>query len=502
MNCFQTKGLEPRHVFYGLTSGIWLALSAVSSSTYPFASPLGDPTVDGIVQSLFFALSFFGIAVFSRKHDVAGRYLLGLVAVSGVVISLVLALLSLSFIWPGVLLGASLILALARASGFCQLLCMLERFERPTAKKVLFLGSIVTTLLTLLHALLGDPIRQCVITFCIYAPVGALTLLLNVRIQNAHLGCDRAFNAPAVHPIAPVHGSIRAMTLPILCIIAITLITPIAMGAFNSSIATSRAMSLVAPLSHALGLIILGIVWLGARKDVSLPVLYSVYLPAFTISVLLASAFQGLATLGIIVVGDTGYFFVSLFMVTTALSIAHEQDIGALFVYGIFAGFLYLTDAVQMAVRALSASGALDLQPYVMFMLIAYVLAIPICYIALPLIIKGHDNLPVSPESNRSERVARLAFTETSTQIDSDNATRRALTCIGVSYSLSERQQQVMELLVSGRSAERISETLGLAPNTVRSYRKSLYASLGVHGLQELLDLVDEEKDRIEKASI
>lgn len=502
MNCFQTKGLEPRHVFYGLTSGVWLALSAVSSSTYPFASPLGNPTIDGIVQSLFFALSFFGISAFSRKHDVTGRYLLGLVAVSGVAISLVLALLSLSFSWPGVLLGASLILALARASGFCQLLCMLERFERPTAKKVLFIGSIVTTLLTLLHALLGDPIRQCVTTFCIYAPVGALTLLLNVRIQNARLSCDQVLSAPTMHSISPVHGDIRAMTLPILCIIAIALITPIAMGAFNSSIATSRAMGLVAPLSHALGLIILGIVWFGARKDVSLPVLYSVYLPIFTISVLLASAFQGLSTLGIIVVGDTGYFFVSLFMVTTALSIAREQDVGTLFVYGIFAGFLYLTDAVQMAVRALSASGALDLQPYVTFMLIAYVLAIPICYIALPLIVKGHDNSPVSPEPNRSEQLAGPVFTETPPQVGSDSVTHRALARIGVSHSLSERQQQVMELLVSGRSAERISETLGLAPNTVRSYRKSLYASLGVHGLQELLDLVEEEKDRIENAPI
>ena len=49
-----------------------------------------------------------------------------------------------------------------------------------------------------------------------------------------------------------------------------------------------------------------------------------------------------------------------------------------------------------------------------------------------------------------------------------------------------------MRYLVAGRDVGRIADALGLAPNTVRSYRKSLYAALGVHGRQELLDLVEE----------
>ena len=57
---------------------------------------------------------------------------------------------------------------------------------------------------------------------------------------------------------------------------------------------------------------------------------------------------------------------------------------------------------------------------------------------------------------------------------------------------LSKRQLEVMRYLVAGRDAGRIADALGLAPNTVRSYRKSLYAALGVHGRQELLDLVEE----------
>ena len=50
-----------------------------------------------------------------------------------------------------------------------------------------------------------------------------------------------------------------------------------------------------------------------------------------------------------------------------------------------------------------------------------------------------------------------------------------------------------MRYLVVGRDVDRIADALGLSPNTVRSYRKSLYAALGVHGRQELLDLVERE---------
>ena len=46
--------------------------------------------------------------------------------------------------------------------------------------------------------------------------------------------------------------------------------------------------------------------------------------------------------------------------------------------------------------------------------------------------------------------------------------------------------------LATGRDVNHIAKMLGLAPNTVRSYRKSLYASLDIHGLQELLDLIEE----------
>lgn len=47
-----------------------------------------------------------------------------------------------------------------------------------------------------------------------------------------------------------------------------------------------------------------------------------------------------------------------------------------------------------------------------------------------------------------------------------------------------------MLLLAQGRDAQFVSDTLYLSRNTVKSYQKSIYAKLGVHSKQEIIELV------------
>lgn len=65
---------------------------------------------------------------------------------------------------------------------------------------------------------------------------------------------------------------------------------------------------------------------------------------------------------------------------------------------------------------------------------------------------------------------------------------------IAARAGLTARQAEVMEALAGGRDVRHIAEQLSLSVSTVQSYRKSLYAALGVHGRQELLDLIDCER--------
>lgn len=57
-------------------------------------------------------------------------------------------------------------------------------------------------------------------------------------------------------------------------------------------------------------------------------------------------------------------------------------------------------------------------------------------------------------------------------------------------HNLTKREAEILKLLAQGRDAAHIEQELFLSRNTVKSYTKSLYAKLGVHSKQEVIDLV------------
>lgn len=59
-------------------------------------------------------------------------------------------------------------------------------------------------------------------------------------------------------------------------------------------------------------------------------------------------------------------------------------------------------------------------------------------------------------------------------------------------YQLTQREIDVVVLLVGGRSVKHIAKPLFISENTVRDHMKNIYQKLGVHKKQELLDMVAE----------
>lgn len=68
-----------------------------------------------------------------------------------------------------------------------------------------------------------------------------------------------------------------------------------------------------------------------------------------------------------------------------------------------------------------------------------------------------------------------------------------ALRCEAVAgaYGLTPREQEILALLVRGRSKTHIAEAFLISENTVRGHVKHIYTKLDVHGKQEMLDLVE-----------
>ena len=57
---------------------------------------------------------------------------------------------------------------------------------------------------------------------------------------------------------------------------------------------------------------------------------------------------------------------------------------------------------------------------------------------------------------------------------------------------LTKREREVLAMMARGRDLAYICEELCLSRNTVKGYQKSIYAKLGVHSKQEVIDLADQ----------
>lgn len=91
----------------------------------------------------------------------------------------------------------------------------------------------------------------------------------------------------------------------------------------------------------------------------------------------------------------------------------------------------------------------------------------------------------------------RTALAECATQ---QEGARLLFARLSTERSLTSRESQVMELIARGHSLKSIASTLGVAPNTVKAYRTNLYAKLGIHSRQELVDLAAMDADALQTA--
>ena len=62
---------------------------------------------------------------------------------------------------------------------------------------------------------------------------------------------------------------------------------------------------------------------------------------------------------------------------------------------------------------------------------------------------------------------------------------------IAEEFSLTPREAEVFAMLARGRDRAYIEEALVVSRNTVKAHVKHVYAKLGIHSHQELLDLVE-----------
>lgn len=106
--------------------------------------------------------------------------------------------------------------------------------------------------------------------------------------------------------------------------------------------------------------------------------------------------------------------------------------------------------------------------------------------------------LRVNPDKTASAQVAdkiELASLSTIEQAPIEIKDRISKQCLMLqqTYQLSLREVEVIDLIARGNTVAKIAESLVLSENTVRTHMRRIYAKLGIHKKQELLDLMNED---------
>ena len=510
-----------------LSYALFLAINAagVWGGVFPFL-PIGFQTPDimfwfFLSQSAVFALSYFASAVgvyflpgATRKFMVtlsSVPYLLGWAFLIG---AIYLHDFDLEFVIIG-----GLLLGLGSAGFYMLWQRLFAGFEAERGNKDLILGTAYGAILY--FALYAIP--QAVTVFLIpvvFLPLFALGAVLMSR--QIDLSQPMFDDIPYEHPKV-YRNVLRDYWRSALCIGAIGFCTGVmrSYAIYEPSVGVLvNNMSMIG--CFAAGMLMLAF-WQFKNIRLSIVEIYRVIFPilisAFLVMPFLASEYER----WLAAVLYSIYSIAITIMMIQCAQASRDRGINPVFIYGFFGGLVYLLHDIGFISGTFAESlHIVGIDPVATIALGAIYLLGLMFFIGqggFKRVLKpGHaDNIeflsmseasqknkkendcestPIKHEkltAATSKRHKREASTEprNATAKSYQDRLSKQVALVQDHFHLSARETEVMELIARGKSVARIAEQLIVSENTIRTHSKRIYAKLGVHKKQELLELVE-----------
>ncbi len=246
--------------------------------------------------------------------------------------------------------------------------------------------------------------------------------------------------------------------------------------------------SLMVHSQNFVAAIVVSVMWFAFRRKPDMTrtfmVLFPVLATAFLAFLIVPSARAAVPYLGAV-----AFVICSMVVFIESIVLSKERGWNLGFVYGLCAGVLYVSNALASLVMGKiggSALGETSMMAAVVVLLYGF-------SIALYFITRRPEAAAASAWENvqtSAATVADEAFAATpeeASPVDPIDATARA---VGEQAGLTERQIEVLALLARGYTIPAAASALYLSENTVRTHSKRIYAALGIHSKQELIELV------------
>lgn len=472
---------------YVIGIGFWIAFTALCIQVSPFHAFVANRALVQVVHLSAYAVAFLAITIRSVLSRPLSRYGLCILSVGFFGLYLALGFTGAFYGSPlGIECASVTMLAVSSACGYCQWVRLLATFGEGRAKLLLALGSVIPILVLFAGALRPPDEYVTVSVYGIACPLGYLSLVANTVVR--HRWAQRERGAGALpHADAPSAAALKACVPSVVCAAALVMISPFGRAAYAVWMGSVPTEGPVESFAHLSALCIISVLWFVLKKQVTLPQVYGVTLPLMGSLILFCALVAPQFLWLVSFVGDASFFLVSLLMVVTSLDIARRFDCQVVAIYGMFAGSVYASNVVQQLLDYFVRTGFLDGEYYLLILLLLYLLIVPAFFLVSAAVMRK--------DQRRKGDGTHVAAAEAEVGIED------ACAMIADERKLTPRQAELLVYFAKGRDVAYIAEALVLSPNTVRSYRKALYAALGIHNRQQLIDTVEERLSSMQGAA-
>lgn len=183
------------------------------------------------------------------------------------------------------------------------------------------------------------------------------------------------------------------------------------------------------------------------------------------------------------IVTTVAYNILTLLLWCLFANIAGRTDIGACRVFGLGRGSSAFGNTLGQLIATVLSGAVAGMEGYLLGIGIAC--AIVILVVAM-FVFDGHTLKDALDKTFReAERLPEAG------QVAREDIWDAGCREVAGERQLTAREREVLLLVMRGRTANYISEELGISYNTTKGHIKNLYAKCGVHSKQELFDLIE-----------
>ena len=233
---------------------------------------------------------------------------------------------------------------------------------------------------------------------------------------------------------------------------------------------------------------LLAVVWLVCKRTPSVLAVLLGFTAVLFVSILVTPALGPGAHLVALALGSAGFFLVIYLVMEAGVTTAQERHLAIEATYGTVAGIVMLARVLadMLSANLLNADIAGESKMLVATFLLVYLLTC--AAFALYNALTRHKRRVV-PEGATTPEVRNPIAAETSAAQQGPDKSPAEL--VSDAHNLSQREREVLVLIMRGRNVPAIAEELVLSRNTVQTHVRHIYEQLGVHSRQELVAYVE-----------